>query len=35
MESYQLRRGAIAWSKYGVPVWNYRFDVTNVGVPGR
>ncbi|KAM7185088.1 Alpha/Beta hydrolase fold [Rhypophila sp. PSN 637] len=34
MQSYQLRRGAIAWSKYGVPVWNYRFDVTNVGVPG-
>ncbi|KAK0744306.1 Alpha/Beta hydrolase protein [Apiosordaria backusii] len=34
METYQLRRGLIAWSKHGVPAWNYRFDVTNVGVPG-
>ncbi|KAK4448281.1 Alpha/Beta hydrolase protein [Podospora aff. communis PSN243] len=34
MQSYQLRRGVTAWSNYNVPAYNYRFDITNVGVPG-
>lgn len=29
---YQRRRSSIAWSKYGVPSYTYRFDVTVNGV---
>ncbi|KAG6004398.1 hypothetical protein E4U21_001118 [Claviceps maximensis] len=32
---YQRRRANLAWSKFGIPSYTYRFDVTPNGIPAK